>query len=58
VGDCNADDEVTVDELLQMVNIAVERLPLEVCEVGDLDRNGEITIDEILQAANHALFGC
>jgi hypothetical protein len=49
---------VTVDELLQMVNIAVERLPLEVCEVGDLDRNGEITIDEILQAANHALFGC
>ena len=31
VGDCNGDGEVTVDELLTMVNIALGNLPVTAC---------------------------
>jgi hypothetical protein len=58
VGDCNADGEVTVDELLRMVNIALGNAPVGDCNAGDANRDGEITIDEILQGVNNALNGC
>ncbi len=58
VGDCNGDGEVTVDELLKMVNIGLEILPVSDCPAGDANGNGTITINEILIAVNHALSGC
>ena len=57
-GSCNGDDQVTINELLVMVNIALENLPPSACVFGDSNHDGSITIDEILVAVNHALDGC
>ena len=58
VGDCGGDRMVTVDELLTMVNIALNTAPVAACEAGDSNQDGEITIDEILTAVNNALGSC
>jgi cysteine-rich repeat protein len=58
VGDCSGDGEVTVDELLTMVNIALGTFPVTNCLAGDPSGDGEITIDEITTAVNRALLGC
>ncbi len=57
-GDCNGDGEVTVDELLKMVNISLEVFPVSQCLAGDLNSDGVITVDEIIKAVNNALNGC
>ncbi|MGD0949310.1 MAG: hypothetical protein ABSA52_18015 [Candidatus Binatia bacterium] len=58
VGDCSVDRQVTVDEILSMVNIALGNANVGACEAGDANRDGQITIDEILTAVNNALNGC
>jgi hypothetical protein len=58
VGDCEGSGTVTVDELLVMVNIALNSTAVAACTAGDADANGEITIDEILTAVNNALGSC
>lgn len=57
-GDCNGDGAVTVDELLIMVNVALDNAAVSACEAGDLNQDGHITIDEILAAVNAALDSC
>lgn len=57
VGDCNHDGEVTVDELIDMVNVALGSAQAS-CSAGDANADGEITIDEILTAVNATLNGC
>lgn len=58
VGDCNNSGEVTINELIIMVNIALGSAPVEDCLPGDANGDGQITIDEIILAVNHALDGC
>ncbi|MCX8073483.1 MAG: VCBS repeat-containing protein [Candidatus Binatia bacterium] len=58
VGDCGGDGEVTIDELITMVNIALGSAPVSSCAAGDPNQDEEITIDEIIQAVNRALTGC
>jgi CSLREA domain-containing protein len=58
LGDCGHDGQVTVDELLTMVNIALGNAPVGECTAGDHNRDAEISIDEILTAVNAALNGC
>jgi hypothetical protein len=58
VGDCDGSGDVTVNELITMVNIALGNASLNSCPAGDADHSGAITIDEILRAVNHALNGC
>jgi len=58
VGDCGGDGEVTVNEILSMVNIALGNAAVTACEAGDANQDGEITINEILAAVNNALNGC
>jgi hypothetical protein len=58
VGNCNNDMQVTVDELLTMVNIALGNADVSTCNAGDASHDGQITIDEILTAVNNALSGC
>ncbi|GIV04382.1 MAG: hypothetical protein KatS3mg015_3212 [Fimbriimonadales bacterium] len=58
VGDCNGDAEVTIDELVSMVNIALGTQPTTACTAGDASGDGEITIEEIISAVNNALNGC
>ncbi len=58
VGDCNDDQQVTVDEIVTMVGIALGNGQRSDCRAGDANNDGLITVDEILSAVNNALNGC
>ncbi len=58
VGDCGRDGTVAVNELITMVNVALDHLLISDCELGDANHDGEITINEIVAAVNNALNGC
>jgi hypothetical protein len=58
VGDCGGDDEVTVEEIITMVNIALGTVDVSRCPPGDPGGDGEITVDEIVGAVTQALSGC
>jgi 6-phosphogluconolactonase (cycloisomerase 2 family) len=57
-GDCNHDGEVTVNELLTMINIALGNAGVSTCTAGDANGHGRVTVDEILTAVSNALNGC
>ena len=58
VGDCDGGGDVTVNEIINMVNIALGSTPLSACTAGDADHSGDITINEMIAAVNNALNGC
>lgn len=58
VGSCNGEGDVTVSDLIQMVNIVLGRAPLSSCLRGDTTGGGTITIAEIVAAVNALLNGC
>lgn len=58
LGDCDLNGQVTVDEVITMVNIALGAAPISLCAAGDIDGGGAITVDEIVTAVNLALDGC
>jgi hypothetical protein len=58
IGDCNGDGQVTVNELIEMVNIALGSAAVSTCTAGDGDGDGEITVNEIVAGVNNALNGC
>ena len=58
VADCNGDGEVTVNELIKMVNISLELAPVTDCSVGDANNDGAITVNEIIAGVNNSLNGC
>jgi hypothetical protein len=58
VGDCGGGGEVTVDELITGVNVALGVTPLSTCPAFDANGDEEVTVEEILQAVNSALDGC
>lgn len=57
-GDCSRDGEVTVDEIITGVRIALEEVPLAVCNSFDTDRSGGVSVDELIAAVGRALGGC
>jgi cysteine-rich repeat protein/predicted outer membrane repeat protein len=57
-GDCDGDGEVTIEELIILVNIALGNAAVTACGAGDTDGDGTIAIDEIIRAVNTALSGC
>jgi hypothetical protein len=58
VGDCSGDGQVTIDELIVGVSIALDEEDISECPA--FDRNGSVTvtIDELIKAINNALSGC
>ncbi len=58
VGDCSGDGQVTVDELVTMINIALGESAVASCGAGDANGDGQITVDEILTAVSNTLNGC
>ena len=58
LGDCNGDVQVTIDDLITEVNVALGWQKAWVCSRGDANGDRQITVDEILVAVNHALSGC
>lgn len=57
-GDCDGSGDVTVNELVLSVSIALGTLPVGECRACDTDGSGDITIDEVIVAVNAALVGC
>jgi hypothetical protein len=58
VGDCNGSSQVTVDELVTGVNIALGILPVSDCLQFDSDGSGFVSIDELVRGVDRALNGC
>jgi hypothetical protein len=57
-GDCRDDGEVTVDDLIIAVNIALGGASVDQCASIDANSDDAVTIDEIIGAVNIALTGC
>jgi hypothetical protein len=57
-GDCNGDGQVSVDEIVTGVGIALGNAPLSVCPAFDLNHDGSVSVDEIIAAVNAALNRC
>lgn len=58
VGDCHGLIEVSVGDLITMVNVALGNAALSACSAGDANGDGQITVDEILKAVGNGLNGC
>lgn len=57
-GDCNGDMNVTIDELITLVNIALGTASIDQCHAGDRDGSNAVTVDELVAAVKIALEGC
>src|SRR5262245_39832627 len=57
-GDCNADGQPTVAELITMVNVALGEAPAFACGAGDANLDDTVTVDEIIAAIVDSLGGC
>ena len=57
-GDCDGNGQVSVDELVVGVNIALGEASLVGCAGLDRDGDGLVTINELISAINAALVGC
>lgn len=57
-GDCSGDGQVTVNEILVLIEIALGAQPIASCANGDIDGDGQISVDELLTAVSLALAGC
>jgi hypothetical protein len=57
-GDCNANGQVTINELLVGVNIALEQLPLATCPAFDENDSRAVEVNELIVAVSNALSGC
>jgi hypothetical protein len=56
-GDCSEDGEVTLNEVVLGINIALDR-DAAACSRMDLNDDGGVTIDELLAAIKASIFGC
>ncbi len=57
-GDCSGDGEVTINELITGVNIALGNSEVLSCPEVDANDDGEVAINELITAVNNALRGC
>lgn len=57
-GDCDASGEVSIAELVRIVQIGLGEQPAEACPAADRDANRAISIAELIGAVNRALTGC
>jgi len=58
VGSCTGEGDVTVSDLIQMVNIVLGRAPLSSCSAGDGTGSRKLTVADIVAAVNALLNGC
>ncbi len=57
-GDCGGDGQVTIDELIAGVDIALGIAPVSGCRAADLSGEGRVGIDELVRAVQAALMAC
>src|SRR5262249_12999071 len=56
-GDCNIDQQVTVNEVLTGVTIALGEAPVDACPEADANLDREVSVNELLTAVGAALHG-
>jgi hypothetical protein len=57
-GDCDASEEVTIDEIIVGVTIALGQGEVVACPAFDDDGSGRVEVTELVIAVNNALNGC
>lgn len=57
-GDCDRDGQVTVDELVTAINIALGVSDLSACRTADTDSGEGISVAELVAAAGNSIHGC
>jgi hypothetical protein len=57
VGDCDGSGDVTVNEIITLVNVALGSANASACPNG-IPSGGSVDIALIIQAVNHALTSC
>ena len=55
IGDCDMSGNVTIDDIIRLVNIAQGTTQLSDCPCGDADMNGTIDVTDIIRAVTNAL---
>jgi len=58
VGDCNGDGEVTVDELVTGVDVALGTATMRQCRTVNDSGSDRVTVDELVRAVDAAINGC
>jgi hypothetical protein len=58
VGDCNCNGQVTVDELVDGVKIALGTAIVGTCPQFDDNSDDKVTVDELVNGVNNGLHGC
>jgi glucose/arabinose dehydrogenase len=57
-GDCDGGGAVSIDELVQAVDLALDGGNVSGCAAADVDGDGGLTVDELIGAVAAALDGC
>ena len=57
-GDCNGSGEVSVPEIITLVNALLGTVDPASCAAGDRNHDGQITVNEVVAAVTAALGGC
>ena len=57
-GDCNLDGQVTIEELITAVDIALGFVSIDACRSADADGNDRIAVWELIVAVNGSLEEC
>jgi len=57
-GDCSDDGEVSIEELIRAVRIALGEPTAQPCVQADVNGDGAVTINELITAVTAALDGC
>ena len=57
-GDCDYNSEVTVDEIISGVSIALGELGVGYCGLMDSTQDSKVDVTEVIAAISHALDGC
>jgi len=58
VGDCGGGGQVSIDELIRGVNIALGARQVSDCLNFDRNRDQQVSVDELIAGVNNALYGC
>jgi len=58
VGDCDGGGEVSIAELVTLVDLGLSGGGVDRCPAGDVNGDGTIAINELVTAVNNALNGC
>lgn len=58
LADCDGDGEVTVNEAVRAVGIALGTQPLANCPVADANGDGEVRIEELIETVKDVIGGC